>query len=93
MADGDGADRRMILARPAADNAIVYQHHAHMVGEAGAGLEFLQNLVDVHTDSFVCGAGSVRRRSKHTRPKPVDKGRTARKNSFLRQSSSSNTLE
>jgi len=83
----------MILARPAADHAIVYQHHAHMIAEAGAGLEFLQNLVDVHTDSFVCAAGSVRHRGKHTRHRPVDKGRTARENSFLRGYPCCNTLE
>lgn len=40
--------RGMIPARPCAHNAIVHQHHAHVVGEAGAGFEFLKSFVNVH---------------------------------------------
>ena len=50
MADAHGADRRVVLAGPAAHHAVVHKHHAHVFGEAGAGFEFLKSFVNIHED-------------------------------------------
>lgn len=44
----DPPDGSVIFAGPAPDNAVMYEHHSHVVREAGQLLEVFECFIDVH---------------------------------------------